>query len=95
MKGTYPRPVADIEIKLMQTVLLARDPSISCYAGTWSWFEIAASEESHFENIRLRVKDKLNASLNEFINDYFAANADKRAGKTDPIKQQESLAGNR
>jgi len=62
-----------INIVLRQKVYLSRDLKIRCDATTWGTSLVGSGDLSNLETIREYVKD----AVDEFINDYLAANPKK------------------
>jgi len=69
----------NIFIQLMEDVLLERNPSISVTAGIWHKGFTLSVRRQNLDKVRDRVKDK----VDEFINDYLAANPKDQQSKKD------------
>jgi len=68
-----------VSAEVKQSVLLERNPTISCYVPTWQTFETTGFLQSdNLHKVRQTVKDH----VDQFINDYLAAN------RKEPPKEQ-------
>jgi hypothetical protein len=61
----------NVQLKLMQPVMLSRDPSKKTFATTWSTGSVGVFGMMRLEGIRKEVADK----VDEFANNYLAVNS--------------------
>lgn len=78
--------LVNIRAELTQSVLLERDRSISCNATTWqTWPKVGLLGSRDLQSVRQVVKDH----VDEFINDYLAANPKEQPTKKDSVGERQ------